>query len=465
MKKLLIVALAIIWFGWFSLASTQLDEAISRMNQKGLTKFDNATDFMATNGLRRDEASKFFVQYAKEVMWLTPDTSKTSCNFTDLSKARPDLKDLIKESCQLWLFQWYNWKFMPTQSLTNAQAITVLIRMIDWKKDETQWHFAQLYFEKAQALWIMSWLTLNSTTNFDKLTTRGDVGQLIYSTSKLSWTNIQSTNQSSNTANCNSLSCLLNFNNCPNECKENDTPSCQSWYHKTWIWTNEECVPNFQLCKIWDKRQWSSQKITAEIFNIDSGIWKKEYINGSRNECKLYCNDWFTNINWNIVDKTECFPIRTCSIENGVGSQIYYKVFYPKIEFIRSTCKATACNEWFSILQDNCISDTNVRTGSCTVTNWLWIRTMQWATDLWCEVTSCNMWYQISWNTCVQIPNTRTCEKWELWKGLMYFQNNTRTDCIIQDCAWGTLQNNECVCNGSIINWLGKISCQPYYNQ
>jgi len=38
------------------------------MNQKGLTKFDNATDFMATNGLRRDEASKFFVQYAKEVM-------------------------------------------------------------------------------------------------------------------------------------------------------------------------------------------------------------------------------------------------------------------------------------------------------------------------------------------------------------------------------------------------------------
>lgn len=191
MKKLLIVALAIIWFGWFSLASTQLDEAISRMNQNGLTKFTNATDFMATNGLRRDEASKFFVQYAKEVIWLTPDTSKTSCNFTDLSQARPDLKDLIKESCQLWLFQWYNWKFMPTQPLTNAQSITVLIRMIDWKKDETQGHFAKLYFEKAQELWIMEWLTLNSTANFDKLTTRGDVGQLIYSASKLSNTNTE----------------------------------------------------------------------------------------------------------------------------------------------------------------------------------------------------------------------------------------------------------------------------------
>ena len=186
MKKLLVVALAIICFWWFSFAVSQLDQAISRMNQNGLTKFTNAADFMATKGLRRDEASKFFVQYATEILWLTPDTSKTTCNFTDLSKARPDLKDLIKQSCQLWLFQWSNGKFMPTQSLTNAQAITVLIRMIDGKKDETQGHFAQLYFEKAQELWITNWLTLNSTANFDKLTTRGNVWILIFNASKLS---------------------------------------------------------------------------------------------------------------------------------------------------------------------------------------------------------------------------------------------------------------------------------------
>ena len=186
MKKLLVIAFAIICLWWFSLASSQLDQSISRMNQNGLTKFTNATDFMATKGLRRDEASKFFVQYAKEIMWLTPDTSKTTCNFTDLSKARPDLKDIIKEACQLGLFQWSNWKFMPTQSLTNAQAITVLIRMIDWKKDETQGHFAQLYFDKAQELWIMEWLTMNSTANFDKLTTRGDVGILLYNASQSS---------------------------------------------------------------------------------------------------------------------------------------------------------------------------------------------------------------------------------------------------------------------------------------
>ncbi len=185
MKKLLLVTLAMIWFLWFSSAAMQTDEAIYRMNQNGLTKFSDAKNFMADNSLRRDEASKFFVQYAKEIMKITPDTSKTTCNFNDLDEAWPDLKDLIKESCQLWLFQWSNGNFMPTQQLTNAQAITVLIRMIDWKKDETKGHFASLYFEKAQGLWIMNWLTLNSTINFDKLTTRGDVWILLYNASKL----------------------------------------------------------------------------------------------------------------------------------------------------------------------------------------------------------------------------------------------------------------------------------------
>lgn len=186
MKKVfLVLSLFLLSFLSFSFATSQLDQAISWMSQKWLTKFTNATDFMATKSLRRDEATKFFVQYATEILSLTPDTAKTACNFTDLNKAWPDLKDLIRESCQLWLFQWANGKFMPTQSLTNAQAITVLIRMIDGEKDETQWHFAQKYFEKAQELGIMNWLNLNSTANFDKLATRWEVGILLYNASNL----------------------------------------------------------------------------------------------------------------------------------------------------------------------------------------------------------------------------------------------------------------------------------------
>lgn len=95
MRKFILIASVIlsIWFWWISVAKSSLNQSISRMNQNWLTKFDNAKDFMSSSSLRRDEASKFFVQYAKEILWLKPDTSKTSCNFNDLDKAWPDLKD------------------------------------------------------------------------------------------------------------------------------------------------------------------------------------------------------------------------------------------------------------------------------------------------------------------------------------------------------------------------------------
>jgi hypothetical protein len=41
---------------------------------------------------------------------------------------------------------------MPDQQLTNAQALTVFIRMIDGWKDETDGHFADNYLRKAQEL-------------------------------------------------------------------------------------------------------------------------------------------------------------------------------------------------------------------------------------------------------------------------------------------------------------------------
>ncbi len=187
MKKLFVILLSLIFTFWgLTLANNSIDEVVSWMHQKWLTIFDNPSDFMATKWLRRDEASKFFVQYAKEILQIEPDTTKTNCNFNDLHHAWPDLKTIIKEACQLWLFQWHNWNFMPTQPLTNAQAITVLIRMIDGYKNETEWHFATRYFEKAKELWIMEWLYLNHTARFDQLTTRGEVGTLIFNSSLLS---------------------------------------------------------------------------------------------------------------------------------------------------------------------------------------------------------------------------------------------------------------------------------------
>ncbi len=166
----------------------ELQESVERLNQNWLTKFTNIQDFMANQSLRRDEAAKFFVQYAKGILNLVPDQTKIECNLLkDVDKWRPDLKDFIKDACKLWLFQWSKWYFMPQNALTNAEAMTVAIRMIDGKKDETQQHFAQKYFEKAKEFWILSWLKLNYIANFDNLTTRGEIGKLLFRVSKINF--------------------------------------------------------------------------------------------------------------------------------------------------------------------------------------------------------------------------------------------------------------------------------------
>ena len=160
----------------------ELKSAINWMHSKWLTIFNTPESFMYQNWLRRDEAAKFFVKYAKEILGKTPDTSKLWCDFFDLVNARPDLQDIVVESCQLWLFQWYQGHFMPDQKLTNAQALAVFIRMIDWRKDETWWHFAENYLQKAQELWITQWLSLDNKSLFDQSTTRWAVAQMIYRT-------------------------------------------------------------------------------------------------------------------------------------------------------------------------------------------------------------------------------------------------------------------------------------------
>ncbi len=158
----------------------ELQEAILWMYEKWLTIFNEPVSFMASNWLRRDEAAKFFVQYAKEVMGKTPDYSKKWCTFNDLNQAWSDLKDVIVESCQLWLFQWHNGKFMPTQQLTNAQAITVFMRLLEWYKDESWTHFANNYYESAHAQWFLRDTPLDNKAYFDNYTTRWNVAKMLF---------------------------------------------------------------------------------------------------------------------------------------------------------------------------------------------------------------------------------------------------------------------------------------------
>ena len=163
-----------------SAAIGELSNAILRMHEKGLTIHSDPSSFKYDNGLRRDEAAKFFVQYARVIMKMKPDYTKEWCSFNDLNEAWDDLQGFVVESCQLWLFKWSNGKFNPASKLTNAQAITVFMRLIGWYLDESGAHYASRYYVNAFNMGLISWTALANRNNFDIEATRGDVALMLY---------------------------------------------------------------------------------------------------------------------------------------------------------------------------------------------------------------------------------------------------------------------------------------------
>jgi hypothetical protein len=135
---------------------------------------------MASNWLRRDEAAAFFARFARDVLGMAPDTSKAECNvFTDISLWHTDLQSEMIVACQLWLFRWSNGLFMPTASFTNAQALTVLVRLVDGTKSEVGTHRGINYYNAAKAAGLTASLSANAEVNLDTHISRGDVAKLI----------------------------------------------------------------------------------------------------------------------------------------------------------------------------------------------------------------------------------------------------------------------------------------------
>lgn len=120
----------------FGNAMSALDNAITRAYTKKLTSFLATEDFKPNNSIRRDEAAKFFVNFAKLVGKTKYTVNANQCQFSDLNKAWSDLRNIITESCKLGIFKGTKGKFNPTDNLTNAEAIAVLMRIVDGNQSE-----------------------------------------------------------------------------------------------------------------------------------------------------------------------------------------------------------------------------------------------------------------------------------------------------------------------------------------
>lgn len=170
----------------FTVTSTdELESAVQWMYESNLTKFDNVNDFEPNTSLSREAASKFFGVYATEFLQKS-ESNTYPCNFTDKANANQWLLANIIQSCRLWLFKWADGEFLPKRTLTNAQAITVLVKALEWEQASI-WngHRALPFYYKAKDMGLLEWLTLRNSDNLDNHATRWEIAIMMYRTKEL----------------------------------------------------------------------------------------------------------------------------------------------------------------------------------------------------------------------------------------------------------------------------------------
>jgi hypothetical protein len=79
---------------------SEAEAAYNRAYQLGITTLAPFERARPTENVSRAEMAKMVVNYAENVLHLTPDTSK-SCNFIDIDEVNRELYNYIITSCQL----------------------------------------------------------------------------------------------------------------------------------------------------------------------------------------------------------------------------------------------------------------------------------------------------------------------------------------------------------------------------
>ena len=163
-----------------SISQWDLWKAIWWVINNKFTSAQSIEWFKYNNGITRAEAAKFFVTYAELFNKNKQVNNNDKCKFQDLEKAPLDLRSYMFKSCRYGLLGWSNWKFRPNSKLTNAEAVTIFMRMYGWKKDESWNHFADKYFIEATKLWLIDWMIMWKQKNYEKGATRWDMAILLY---------------------------------------------------------------------------------------------------------------------------------------------------------------------------------------------------------------------------------------------------------------------------------------------
>lgn len=157
MKKIIIAWLfLLIWWAaiWANSNSTEFQEAYLRAKANGITTMNSIESARMNDWVTREEMAKMISNYATNILWKIPDTSK-SCYFLD-SNINPDLVESVIKSCQLWLMWQWVVSFRPKDKVTRAEFWTVLSRLLYGSKYEWWEKYYTNHLKALKINWIMN---------------------------------------------------------------------------------------------------------------------------------------------------------------------------------------------------------------------------------------------------------------------------------------------------------------------
>ena len=155
----------------------EMDKALYWMFHNWLTKYEDLSWYRPDDPLLREEAAKIIGQ-AYDILWYPKEIKNTECSFADSNTFDPSLSSYIESTCSYWIFRWSNWSFLAQKSLSKAESLTVLIRILEWalsSEDFNPWW--TLYFVKAKNVSLSNESDVNS---LDRPITRREIALLIY---------------------------------------------------------------------------------------------------------------------------------------------------------------------------------------------------------------------------------------------------------------------------------------------
>lgn len=308
MNKILILSIVISWFLFPSsifatdYTNSQFSTVVSFMHDKWLTKYTVVKDFRPDDLITRQEASKFFTQ-AYNNIFSKSGVNFNNCTFTDTANADSSLATYITQSCKLWIFKWNNWTFSPFKNLSNAEAITVLVRIVygfvPENTDSWYWGYYDTIDQIAGTDADLKQI-INTMREPGQSAKRWDIALLIYylyGKSKNNWTtNEPISNTSANTCDVPQvqLDCALDFSSCPSECKSST---------QTNITANNEVVEEISVLPSGENPQgWVAAYGTEKLVLAFKLKWMKGNTLESL-DFKITNYDWLLNdIDLDIVD-------------------------------------------------------------------------------------------------------------------------------------------------------------------